>query len=747
MSSVECQHYMFHDANRCSDNPEFPDIYQPSLDELTKTYSEYIHSNAYSLNYTQEIKPQIHTYVNHDGQSYQIQDWWLYRELEIQNYPNIDNSREYEFEREPSASRNLPPPHPQQWNISLWEIHQSKILYVLNQIAHITLDPLKKAPYQIKRVCLGHDLYNNYEIKSKNKRQRAREESEKHIKAYEQNSSDYYKCITTSIGLEDPKSKKFRFFAKVFHTDDHTACKGSTMKFFPLNEEAENHFHIDQEDTVKKCLGHVEFLNSFIQTGKGNEGLRELSTEALAYFSSHTDFKSGDEGILKTHAFQRLDAACSQNDLFIFYQHQDDHKNCDQFCEIPKKALQYIASESLAEKTPCLSLSFLNDENSFPLSVYTDALDILDQTIESDPSYSDAYLQRSIAHFELENYDAFLNDFKKYDRLTTDQTNLKLTSDFSKNFVSELVRGAKDSASHWALLAVDLIKHPIRTTEHAFNAFEELSHLALSDQWGELCETLSPEAYQLATEWKTLPADQRGKLAGYAIGKLGTDLFIPGAVAKATSKGVKGAKELVKISKNVQKAESTLVLESMATLENSTQVAEVVQKNQKIAYIANETELSTREMFKLKQAGELESHLQKIYTDQFKTPLMQESFELLEKAQKALKPYKNQFMPEAKIRELIQQTGIPTFPRPQGIPENFLVQITDKGAGMKYIHPHNKQTLIRVMPGKLHSPNLHQQNPYIIHMKDGMAYNLLGEFVLDAVPEAHIPIKDFQFRN
>ncbi len=54
-----------------------------------------------------------------------------------------------------------------------------------------------------------------------------------------------------------------------------------------------------------------------------------------------------------------------------------------------------------------------------------------------------------------------------------------------------------------------------------------------------------------------------------------------------------------------------------------------------------------------------------------------------------LKPYAKKPMLEAIIREYIHETGIPTFPKPIGIPENFLVMITDKGAGMEYVHPTN----------------------------------------------------------
>lgn len=41
-------------------------------------------------------------------------------------------------------------------------------------------------------------------------------------------------------------------------------------------------------------------------------------------------------------------------------------------------------------------------------------------------------------------------------------------------------------------------------------------------------------------------------------------------------------------------------------------------------------------------------------------------------------PYK-EFMPELQDRKLIEKTGIRTFPRPHGIPQNFRIQISDKG--------------------------------------------------------------------
>jgi hypothetical protein len=104
-------------------------------------------------------------------------------------------------------------------------------------------------------------------------------------------------------------------------------------------------------------------------------------------------------------------------------------------------------------------------------------------------------------------------------------------------------------------------------------------------------------------------------------------------------------------------------------------------------------------------------------------------------------------MSEMQVRELIHHTGIRTFQRPAGIPENFIVRVTDRGAGMEYMHPTNTHISIRVMPGKPHSPFPYQQKPYIIHKKDGKAFDELGNMVGQKAPEAHISLEKFIYRN
>ena len=100
-------------------------------------------------------------------------------------------------------------------------------------------------------------------------------------------------------------------------------------------------------------------------------------------------------------------------------------------------------------------------------------------------------------------------------------------------------------------------------------------------------------------------------------------------------------------------------------------------------------------------------------------------------------------MPEAKARELIHQVGVSTFSRPAGIPKNFRVKISREGAGMKYVHPTDEGTYVRVMPGKPHSPHPYQQKPYISHLKNGNYLDKKGSIVSSQDPATHIPLNEF----
>jgi hypothetical protein len=119
---------------------------------------------------------------------------------------------------------------------------------------------------------------------------------------------------------------------------------------------------------------------------------------------------------------------------------------------------------------------------------------------------------------------------------------------------------------------------------------------------------------------------------------------------------------------------------------------------------------------------------------------------LFEEAGNRLKPYQGIYMPESQIREFIHATGIPTFPRPKGIPENYRVKLADKPGGMKYVHPTDEGTYVRIMPGKAHSPFLLQREPYVNHRIHGKSIDKHGNIIPNDSPEAHIPIHEFVYR-
>jgi hypothetical protein len=126
---------------------------------------------------------------------------------------------------------------------------------------------------------------------------------------------------------------------------------------------------------------------------------------------------------------------------------------------------------------------------------------------------------------------------------------------------------------------------------------------------------------------------------------------------------------------------------------------------------------------------------------------VQESMQLFEEAGNKLKPYLGLYISEAQARELIQASGIPTFPRPQGVPESYRIKLSDKGAGMKYVHPSDEGTYIRVMPGMAHSKNLSQQRPYVNQRIHGNSVDKHGNIVSSKAGEAHIPLEEFIYRG
>ncbi len=381
----------------------------------------------------------------------------------------------------------------------------------------------------------------------------------------------------------------------------------------------------------------------------------------------------------------------------------------------------------------------LRGEKALDCGYYQLAVQDLGKAIETNPTNPIPYLERGVAHFSLGQYDQSIEDYKQY--TVQAQSNSVSFSEFGLGFATGLPKGICESGEGIWLFLTDFATHPIQTAKQMADSVSTLVDLVRTDEWGVVAEALTPELHQLVTQWDALPSHQRGELAGYAFGKHGTDIFVPGSLAKIASKSMKSAQELAALCKNIRTTQETLLLETAANIGNPAKIAEIIEAGQKTAFIAEELGVSAGEMGQLKQAGKLRATLVNNY--EHLTPSLQESFELHKKAREALKPYLKKPLPESQVRELIHASGIQTFPRPAGIPENYLVMISGKGAGIEYVHPRNEHIRIRIMPGKPHSPNLHQQKPYVIQQKDGKAIDKFGNYVSTEAPEAHIPLEDF----
>ncbi len=223
--------------------------------------------------------------------------------------------------------------------------------------------------------------------------------------------------------------------------------------------------------------------------------------------------------------------------------------------------------------------------------------------------------------------------------------------------------------------------------------------------------------------------------------------FFAGASIKVASTVFKSVKQLNAFLRNIETAERTLILESVASVQTGVRIGEIFQTAQKVVPLTEELGIGARKVVQLKNGAMLESPAGKIVDGFGNNPIMRQSFELFEKAEEILKPYAGKYLPESQIRELIHKAGLQPISRPMGIPENFRIKLSDKPGGIKYVHPEHTHESIRIMPGKPHSPNPLQQKPYVVHMRDGKALDRYGNLVDLSSSEAHIPLEEYIYRK
>ncbi len=338
MSTINGDNYVFTQNTTTSNEPDFSDV---NKDSIVEEFGDYIHSddpNDYEIHTNETINSRTETTVDNEGVVHTSTVWDDHKQIEIINHPtsNESDSSVTGFE----ADNDCPTPNQPLQRGTIWEIHQKTISNILNQIAQSELYVLNNLHYEKRHVCLGHKVYDDCEIKGKNQRRRIQELSEKVLKKYNSDSENYKECVTSCTGIDDD-NPKVRFAAVAYHVNDHRKCDYFEIQFFPiLNEGETTYTPIGQGDMVKKCLGHVEHLCSFPDNTRALAALREFSHQKLEHFKSHGDYKNESQGYLKTHTFKRQGPPYPQNDLFIFFQHKDDHENCGRCCHVPQTSLQ-----------------------------------------------------------------------------------------------------------------------------------------------------------------------------------------------------------------------------------------------------------------------------------------------------------------------------------------------------------------------------------------------------------------------
>ena len=348
---------------------------------------------------------------------------------------------------------------------------------------------------------------------------------------------------------------------------------------------------------------------------------------------------------------------------------------------------------------------FMAAKDLSEMSKYEKAIAILDEAIRKDPKNSDAYLERAAAYFELGNFDLALNDFTSCGYIPNKSKSDKLG--FTKGLIMGTSKGIHEALSGFipsVLSSMSGLSHglwvlatsPKSSYKYITKFSKECLNLIKDNSTKTLIYALMPEFKKL--ENKELSEEKQGWVIGRIIGKYGIEIF-----------ALTGSVKAMKAYRNLKKANSILTLSQVSR--TSTQ-----------ARIIQETANKWRKM-----------HI--------------ESIGKFKKAEKILARYTGQYLTEIQARKILHRAGVKTFARPKGIPNDYLLKLSNDGGGMIYKHPNNTHLSVRVMPGKPHSPFPHQQKPYVLQMKDGKALDKHGNLVSKKNAGAHIPLNEFVYRE
>jgi hypothetical protein len=327
------------------------------------------------------------------------------------------------------------------------------------------------------------------------------------------------------------------------------------------------------------------------------------------------------------------------------------------------------------------------------------------------------------------NHEYAADSFEQY--IVSKPSSLENIKKFSSNFIEGFVRGAKESVVGLVHFGKDCILHPINTVKEIYEVCSILHSLVRTNEWKTIGKALSPEVYELITNWEELQLEKRVELSGFAVGKYGTDVFAPGTLLKVGKSTIHDGKIIANLAKHLSASEKLLFIE--AGIDSGA--------FSKAAKLENQS-------FYKQIADVADSAFVKEVVTELSEEMVAESIQKFKDARRLLKPHLKRFMPEERARELLIQAGIQPMPRPKGIPADYRVKIADNGAGLVYYHPTNNRIQVRVMAGKPHSLLEFQRKPYVKQSFHGKYYDEYG--VLhpnEGLEEVHIPYEKFIYRE
>lgn len=284
------------------------------------------------------------------------------------------------------------------------------------------------------------------------------------------------------------------------------------------------------------------------------------------------------------------------------------HREIDKKFPIENHYLYYQVGLDCDNK---VSLHQMQAEKAFDLGYYPEAIRNLNQAIDIEPNNSNLYLGRAASQFHMGQYEEAMEDFEKFTTHSNpaNKENALSISEFSVGFTKGLPQGVYESGKGIMTFLSDFVTHPVHTSAQVVQSLSMLAELVREEEWEMIGKAMAPEICELVKEWDTLSSDKKGELAGYAIGKHGTDILAPGTIAKVASKSAKTAKKLATVCKNIKLAEETLVLETASGVGNVAKVGEIVTSGKSIFSIGKSLGFTESEISYFKKAGMLEKNI------------------------------------------------------------------------------------------------------------------------------------------